>query len=202
MNILIQFNKDIFKAIINYDPNKKIKFFNIVLPPDLPYLTSEFYAVIYNIIEKNEINKNKKNIFLKEINDIYCQLWDRYKKEIQYDINNAFDFCHFLMQKGFKYYLNDYQILSNYIENNNENHEENTMMYYVFSLLEFSIIVIHKNDLLGEIDTENCFNIIKNVLDHANKCALFKSNADLEYTIFNHYILELIPALDIFYENL
>ena len=160
MNILIQFNKDVFKAIINYDPNKKIKFFKVVLPPDLPYLTSEFYAIIYNIIEKNENSKaNKKNIFLKEINDIYCQLWDRYKKEIQYDINNAFDFCHFLMKKGFKYYLNESQILSNYIENTNENSEENTMMYYLFSLLEFSIIIIHKNDLLGEIDTiaENCF---------------------------------------------
>ena len=189
MNILIQFNKDIFKAIINYDPNKKIKFFNIVLPPDLPYLTSEFYAVIYNIIEKNEINKNKKNIFLKEINDIYCQLWDRYKKEIQYDINNAFDFCHFLMQKGFKYYLNDYQILSNYIENNNENHEENTMMYYVFSLLEFSIIVIHKNDLLGEIDTENCFifEVLKILPDK------FKKNIyELCFLIFTGHVRDYI----------
>ena len=190
MNILIQFNKDIFNYIINYDPNKKNTFFSLVLPPDLPYLTSEFYAVIYNIIEKNENNKNKRNIYLKEINDIYCQLWERYKKEIQYDINNAFDFCDFIMQKGFKYYLNDSQILSNYLENNKSD-EENTMMYYVFSLLEFSIIIIHKNDLLGEIDTkkENCFifNVINILPDK------FKKNIyELCFLVFIGHIRDYI----------
>ena len=189
MNILIQFNKDIFNYIINYNPNKKNTFFNMVLPPDMPYLTSEFYAMIYNIIEKNS---NHKNIFLNQINDIYCQLWERYKKEIEYDINNAFDFCHFLMMKGFKYYLNDSQILSNYIEsNNNDNKEENTMMYYIFSLLEFSIIVIHKNNLFCEIETkkENCFifNVINILPDK------FKKNIyELCFVVFTGHIRDYI----------
>ena len=161
----------------------------MVLPPDMPYLTSEFYAMIYNIIEKNS---NHKNIFLNQINDIYCQLWERYKKEIEYDINNAFDFCHFLMMKGFKYYLNDSQILSNYIEsNNNDNKEENTMMYYIFSLLEFSIIVIHKNNLFCEIETkkENCFifNVINILPDK------FKKNIyELCFVVFTGHIRDYI----------
>ena len=58
------------------------------------------------------------------------------------------------------------------------------------------------NSQILSVDTENCFNIIKNVLEHANKCILFKSNIDLEYTIFNNYILELIPFLNIFYDKL
>ena len=195
MNILIQFNKDIFKYIINYNPNQKNKLFYIVLPPDIPYLTSEFYAIIYNIIEKNDNSKNKRNIYLKEINDIYCQLWERYKKQIEFDINKSFDFCHFLMQKGFKYYLNDSQLSSNYVENKNKTNEkineENTMMYYVFSLLEFSIIVIHKNDLLGEIDTkkENCFiyNVINILPDK------FKKNIyELCFIVFTGHIRDYI----------
>ena len=192
MNILIQFFKDIFNYIINYNPNKKNQLFYMVLPPDIPYMTSEFYAVVYNMIEKNSSSKNNRNIFLKEINDIYCQLWDRYKKEIEYDINNAFDFCHFLMQKGFKYYLNDAQILANFIEsNNNDSHEENTMMYNIFSLLEFSIIVIHKNDLLSEIDTkkDNCFifNVIHILPDK------FKKNIyELCFLVFTGHIRDYI----------
>ena len=192
MNILIQFIKDIFNYIINFTPNKKNQLFYMVLPPDIPYLNSEFYAVIYNMIEKNSSTKTDRNIFLKEINDIYCQLWDRYKKEIEYNINNAFDFCHFLMQKGFKYYLNDQQILANFIESNsNEIHEENTMMYYIFSLLEFSIIVIHKNDLLSEIDTkkEKCFifNVINILPDK------FKKNIyELCFLVFTGHIRDYI----------
>ena len=191
MNIIIQFNKDVFNYIINYDPNKKKQNFYMVLPPDMPYLTSEFYAMIYNIIEKNSNNKNNKNIFLKEINDIYCQLWERYKKEIEYDINNAFDFCHFLMQKGFKYYINEQQIISNYIESSNDNKEENTMMYYIFSLLEFSLIIIHKNDLFSELEAKkgNCFivNVINILPDK------FKKNIyELCFVIFTGHIRDYI----------
>ena len=159
MNILIQFIKDIFKFMINYSPNKRKKFFKIVLPSDLPYLISEFYAVVYNIFEKNNNSVNKKIILLKDINDIFNQLWERYKKGIEFDINNVFDFCHFLTQKGFKYYLNNEQIIQNIkeiIENNNNNNlNDNKIMNYMFSLLEFYIMLIHKNDILNEIDLQN-----------------------------------------------
>ena len=99
------------------------------MPSDLPYLISEFYAVVYNIFEKNNNSVNKKIILLKDINDIFNQLWERYKKGIEFDINNAFDFCHFLTQKGFKYYLNNEQIIQNIKEiieiNNNINNDLN-----------------------------------------------------------------------------
>ena len=71
----------------------------------------------------------------------------------------------------------------------------------LFPILTRSNITILNSQILS-INTENCFNIIKDVLDHANKCLLFKANTDLEYTIFNHYILELIPILNIFYDKL
>ena len=178
MNILIQFNKDIFKYILNITSNsKKTKFFKIVLPSDLPYLISEFYAIVYNLSEKKSNNASLKKIFLKEINDIFNQLWERYKKEIEYDINNVFDFGNFLILKGFKYYLSKEQIMFNLIENlennNNENEENNKINSYIFSLLEFSIIIIDKNDILNEIELKNennfIFDGIKILLDKYKK---------------------------------
>ena len=164
MNILLLFIKDIFKYINKYDPNKNRnnRFFKMVLPSDLPYLISEFYAVVYNIFQKNESNPNKKIIFLKEINNIFYQLWERYKKEIEYDINNVFDFCNFLTQEGFKYYLNQEKLFNNIIEKfDNVNKEnDNKIMNFLFSLLEFSILLIHKNDLFDYIDLKNENNFI------------------------------------------
>ena len=77
---------------------------------------------------------------------------------------------------------------------------------YFFNKCLFPILTreseIILNSQILSADTENCINIIKNVIDHANKCILFKSKIDIEYTIFNHYILELIPFLNIFYDKL
>ena len=168
MNILILFNKDIFKYIINLR-NTKNKLFCFVLPSDLPFLISEFYAIVYDLFEKTF---NSKNILLKDINKIFNKLWSRYKKEIVYDINNAFDLCNFLMQNGFKYYLNNEQIYYNINEYNKIN-EENKIMNLIFSLLEFSIIIIHKIDILNEIDIKNednfIFDIIKILPDKDKK---------------------------------
>ena len=180
MNILVQFIKDIFIFVINYSYNNQTKFFKIVLPSDLPYLISEFYALVYNLFENNVSSLKPGNIFLKEINDIFNQLWERYKKEIEFDINNIFDFCNFLTQKGFKYYLNNEQIINNLIENienNDENENNNKVMNYIFSLLEFSIIIIHKNDILNEIDLKNEKNFIFdtiNILPHNLKKNIYE----------------------------
>ena len=45
-------------------------------------------------------------------------------------------------------------------------------------------------------------NVIISVLSYANKCMLFNQNIDTEKTIFNHYLLELIPLLNKFYAKL
>ena len=171
MNVLVQFNKEVFEYFLNYNPDEKSKLFSIALPHDMPYLTSEFYAIIYNMIEKNLVNRNendtsnKQLIFLKDINNVYCLLLERYKKQIDFNINNVFDFCNFLIQKGFKYYLNNVQI-DNIINNNtnesdnNNDISNNIIIHYIFALLEFNVIVIHKNNLFSEIDLkedEECF---------------------------------------------
>ena len=50
--------------------------------------------------------------------------------------------------------------------------------------------------------TKNCLEVIINVLSKANNCSLFDTYADPEKTLFNQFILEIIPILNKFYEKI
>ena len=50
--------------------------------------------------------------------------------------------------------------------------------------------------------TKNCLNEIVNILYNANKSMLFNTNNDTEKTIFNYYLIEIIPILNKFYDKL
>ena len=50
--------------------------------------------------------------------------------------------------------------------------------------------------------TKNCLNEIVTVLYNAIKCILFNSNNDTEKTIFNYYLIEIIPILNKFYDKI
>ena len=52
------------------------------------------------------------------------------------------------------------------------------------------------------LNTKKCLNVIVSVIDNANKCLLYNYNVDTEKTIFNHYLIELIPILNKFYDKL
>ena len=76
---------------------------------------------------------------------------------------------------------------------------------YIFNKCIFPMLntenLFFFNPSILSIDTKKCLLIIKNVLNHANECNLFNSKIDTEYSIFNHYIMELIPILNKFYEK-
>ena len=181
-----------------------------------PFLKDLYLYQIQQIIDDENIFSNKclfdvlkSNKFkqhIKLIGEKYKNNFIYLKSKIDYLIQSLFDkidsipySIRCVCKVIFIILKNKYPSLNKYLQNS-------FIGKYIFNKCLFPIlnrenITILSSQILS-IDTENCFNIIKNVLDHANKCALFKSNADLEYTIFNHYILELIPALDIFYEKL
>ena len=50
--------------------------------------------------------------------------------------------------------------------------------------------------------TKKCINVIVNVLSNANRASLYMTNSDTEKTIFNYYLIEIIPILNKFYEQL
>jgi hypothetical protein len=51
-------------------------------------------------------------------------------------------------------------------------------------------------------NTKKCLSIIAKVLTRINRGIFFDGNSETYFTIFNHYIIEIIPAMNIFYDNL
>ena len=50
--------------------------------------------------------------------------------------------------------------------------------------------------------TKNCLDVIINVLSKANNCSLFDTYSDPEKTIFNQFLIEIIPILNKFYDKI
>ena len=50
-------------------------------------------------------------------------------------------------------------------------------------------------------NTKKCLNVIISVLSNANRCCLYPTTIDTEKTIFNYYLIEIIPILNKFYEK-
>ena len=77
---------------------------------------------------------------------------------------------------------------------------------FLFDKCIFPILSLETNNSLDNkifsITTKKCLNVIINVLSNANRCCLYTTNSDTEKTIFNYYLLEIIPILNKFYEKL
>ena len=76
---------------------------------------------------------------------------------------------------------------------------------FIFDKCIFPVLCLeNKNALEPRIlskDTKKCLMDIISILNHANKCLLFNNVLDTEKTIFNHYLIEIIPILNKFYSK-
>ena len=72
---------------------------------------------------------------------------------------------------------------------------------YIFPSLNFGNINIKENKILSS-KTKNILQIIVNVLSKAIECNLFNSDNEATKTIFNYYLIEIIPLLNEFYVKL
>ena len=72
---------------------------------------------------------------------------------------------------------------------------------YIFPALRFK-----NNNIIGDrifsSKTKDFLNTIVTILSNAVKCALFNSSTEPMKTIFNHYLIEIIPLLNKFYDKL
>ena len=142
---------------------------------------------------KKLLNKYKENfIFIKEMVDSLLQELINKISIIPYSLKCICKIIYMLISKKFpnlpKFYRNAF------------------IGKFVFDKCIFPILSLDsKNAIINRIFSpcvKNCVNIIINVISNANRGCLYQTNSETEKTIFNYYLIEIIPILNKFYEQL
>ena len=92
-----------------------------------------------------------------------------------------------------------FPLLSKYLRNS-------FMGKLIFDKCIFPVLNLENKNVIGDVifspDTQKCLNVIISVLSKAYKCSLFTTNNDTEKTIFNYYLIEIVPLINKFYDKL
>ena len=144
--------------------------------------------------EKNLImTKYKKNFLFiqKKVDSIIQSLIDKITS-IPYTVRCISKLISLLISKKFP-------LLPKYLQNA-------FIGKFIFNKCIFPVLSLENKNVVENIifssNTKKCLNIIISVLSTANKCLLYNYNLDTEKTIFNYYLMEIIPILNKFYEKL
>ena len=156
---------------------------------------------IIEVLKENEFKKYRKNIidkyksnflFIKNKIDFLIQSLIDKIESIPYTVRCICKVIFLLIKKKFP-------LLNTYLKNS-------FIGKFIFDKCIFPLLSLENKNILEprilSINTKKCLYNIISVLDKANKCQLFNYNIDTEKTIFNHYIIEIIPILNKFYEKL
>ena len=147
----------------------------------------------YSKESKSILNKYKQNfVFIKDVIDSLLQELIDKIHVIPYSLKCICKIIYFLISKKFpklpQFYRNAF------------------IGKFLFDKCIFPILSLDsKNVIINRIFSsyvKGCLNVIINVLSTSNRGALYQANSDTEKTIFNYYIIELIPILSKFYEQL
>ena len=185
---------------INKETNKDLKEFflrqleRINKDPNI-YTNKKLYSSINELSEKNEILEIYKRNFLriqKYIDQIIQTLIDKIST-IPYPLKCICKIINMLIKRKFPK-------ISTY--------ERNAFIgEFIFGKCILPILInsdhnaIITSTILSQ-STRNCLITIAKVLTKINRGLFFESNLETESTIFNHYIIEVIPIINEFYERL
>ena len=185
---------------MNKETNKDLKEFflrqleRINKDPNI-YTNKKFYNSISELSEKNDILEIYKKNFLriqKYIDQIIQTLIDKIST-IPYPLKCICKIINMLIQRKFPK-------ISTY--------ERNAFIgEFIFGKCILPILInsdhnaIITSTILSQ-STRNCLITIAKVLTKINRGIFFESNLETESTIFNHYIIEVIPIINEFYERL
>ena len=142
---------------------------------------------------KNILNKYKENfVFIKDLIDSLLQELINKINIIPYSLKCICRIIFILITKKFpnlpKFYRNAF------------------IGKFVFDKCIFPILSLDsKNSIINRIFSpcvKSCVNIIINVISNAYRGCLYQANSETEKTIFNYYLIEIIPILNKFYEYL
>ena len=188
--------------LIEHEKNKDIKeFYKYQL--EQMYNETDIYSNIgllevleekcFNEYKKQLLNKYKSNFLLiqKKIDFLLQSLIDK-MSTIPYTVRCICKIIYLLISKKFP-------LLPKYIRNS-------FVGKFIFEKSIFPVLSLeNKNIMENKIlssSTKNCLYEIINFLGNANKCMLYNCNNDTERTIFNYYLIEIVPILNKFYDKL
>ena len=138
------------------------------------------------------LNKYINNfLFIKEKIDILIQSLIDKISTIPYIIRCICKVISLLMHKKFP-------LLPKYLRNS-------FIGKFIFDKCIFPVLSFENKNIMNSRlfspKTKKCLNNIISVLSNANKCCLYPTTTDTEKTIFNYYLIEIIPILNKFYEK-
>ena len=187
---------------INQEKNEELKQFYLY---ELEQIASDpdIYSNrgLLEIMKENDFKENRREIIIKyktnflfiknKIDNLIQSLINKIET-IPYTVRCICKVISLLLHQKFP-------LLFNYLRNS-------FIGKFIFDKCIFPVLNLQNKNLLEprilSPNTKKCLNEIISVLRNANKCLLFNYNLDTEKTIFNHYLIEIIPILNKFYEKL
>ena len=197
-----QLNFEKLKILINHEKDPDLKDFYLYqieqINNDNDIFTNK---KLFNILEEKIFYENKKSLvekyksnFLfiqKKVDFLLQSLFDKIST-IPYPVRCICKIIYLLISKKFP-------LLPKYLRNS-------FVGKFFFEKSIFPILNLKNKSVTESIifstGTKNCLIDIINILSNANKSILFNGNNDAEKTIFNYYLIEIIPILNTFYDKL
>ena len=197
-----QLNLEKLKNLINHEKDPDLKDFYLYqieqINNDNDIFTNK---KLFNILEEKIFYENKKSLvekyksnFLfiqKKVDFLLQSLFDKIST-IPYPVRCICKIIYLLISKKFP-------LLPKYLRNS-------FVGKFFFEKSIFPILNLKNKSVTESIifstGTKNCLIDIINILSNANKSILFNGNNDAEKTIFNYYLIEIIPILNTFYDKL
>ena len=197
-----QLNLEKLKSLINHEKDPDLKDFYLYqieqINNDNDIFTNKklFHILEEKIFHENKISlveKYKSNFLFiqKKIDFLLQSLFDKIST-IPYAVRCICKIIYLLISKKFP-------LLPKYLRNS-------FVGKFFFGKSIFPILNLENKNVTETIifstSTKNCLIDIVNILSNANKSILFNGNNDAEKTIFNYYLIEIIPILNTFYDKL
>ena len=187
---------------INQEKNEELKQFYLY---ELEQITNDpdifSNRGLLEIMKENDFKENRREIIIKyktnflfiknKIDNLIQSLINKIET-IPYTVRCICKVISLLLHQKFP-------LLFNYLRNS-------FIGKFIFDKCIFPVLNLQNKNVLEprilSSNTKKCLSEIICILRNANKCLLFNYNLDTEKTIFNHYLMEIIPLLNKFYEKL
>jgi len=197
-----QLTLDKLKSLINHEKDPDLKDFYLyqieqINNDDDIFTNKELFHIleekIFHENKKSLVEKYKSNFLFiqKKVDFLLQSLFDKIST-IPYPVRCICKIIYLLISKKFP-------LLPKYLRNS-------FVGKFFFEKSIFPILNMENKNVTDSIifstGTKNCLIDIVNILSNANKSILFNSNNDFEKTIFNYYLIEIIPILNTFYDKL